>query len=249
MFSVGDKVMHCAHGAGVITEKKEMQITDTPHYYLVIQMLSSNSTLMIPTDRAKESLRPVSERTTLRRLLTSELAGEPEELSGDYKERQKHLIDKLKSGETIEWIEIVRDLTFQSEQGHLSLGDRKLLDRAMGLLSGELALAQGVPLEEAEPRLKSMVERRHELADHQSESSSWWRTLGQKEREPFVRSSVGSGEARMTTKGGEPYHAQDQNPQSDGQTLQSDRQAKAAPDETVTQSPASQEIKAGSPLL
>ena len=163
MFSVGDKVMHYAHGAGVITEKKEMQITDTPHCYLVIQMLGSNSTLMIPTDRAKESLRPVSERTTLRRLLTSELAGEPEELSGDYKERQKHLIDKLKSGETTEWIEIVRDLTFRSEQGHLSLGDRQLLDRAMGLLSGELALAQGVPLEEAEPRLKSMVERRHEL--------------------------------------------------------------------------------------
>ena len=41
----------------------------------------------------------------------------------------------------------------------------------------------------------------------------------------------------MTTKGGEPYHAQDQNPQSDSQTLQSDRQAKAAPDETSPNAP------------
>ena len=193
MFAVGDKVMHCAHGAGVITEKKEMQITDTPRCYLVIQLLGSNSTLMVPTDRAEERLRPACKRATLRRLLTSELAGEPEELPGDYKERQKHLEDKLKSGETIEWIEVIRDLTFRGEQDRLSSGDRQLLDRAMGLLSGELALAQGVPLEEAEPRLQSMVERRHELADHQGESSSWWQTLGQKVREPFVRSSVGSG--------------------------------------------------------
>lgn len=192
MFSVGDKVMHCSHGAGVITEKKEMHITDTPHCYLVIQMLGSNLTLMVPTDQAEGRLRPVRKRATLHRLLTSELAGEPEELLQDYKKRRKYLEHKIKSGETKEWIEVVRDLTYRSEQDRLSSADRQLLDRAIGLLSGELALAQGIPLEEAEPRLKSMVERRHELADHQIESSGWWRTLGQKVREPFVRSSVGN---------------------------------------------------------
>jgi len=193
MFSIGDKVMHCSHGAGVITEKKEMQITDTPHCYLVIQMLGSNSILMVPTDQAGERLRPVRKRATLHRLLTSELAGEPEELPQDYKKRRKYLEHKIKSGETKKWIEVVRDLTYRDEQDHLSSADRQLLDRAMDLLSGELALAQGIPLEEAEPRLKSMIERRHELADHQIENSGWWRTLGQKVREPFVRSGVGSG--------------------------------------------------------
>lgn len=193
MFSVGDKVMHCSHGAGVITEKKEMQITDTPHCYLVIQMLGSNSILMLPTDQAEERLRPACKRVTLRRLLTSELTGEPGELPGDYKKRQEHLKDKIKSGETKKWIEVVRDLRYRGEQDQLSSADRQLLDRAMDLLSGELALAEGIPLEEAEPGLKSMIERRHELADHQVESSGWWRTLGQKVRDPFVRSNVGSG--------------------------------------------------------
>jgi len=192
MFSVGDKVIHCTRGAGVITEKKEMQITETPHCYLVIQMLGSNSTLMLPTGKAEQRLRSACKRATLRRLLTNELASEPEELPGDYRKRQKHIEDKLKSGETKEWVEVVRDLTCRDEQNRLSTGDRQLLDRAVDLLSGELALTQGVPLEEAGPRLKSVVERRHELADHQAESSGWWETLGQRVMERFTRSSMGT---------------------------------------------------------
>jgi CarD family transcriptional regulator len=192
MFSVGNKVMHCTHGAGIITEKKEMQITDTPHCYLVIQLLGSDSTLMVPAEQAEERLRRACERATLRHLLTSELAGEPEELPGDYKTRQKHLNEKLKSGETKEWIEVVRDLTYRAEQDSISTGDRKLLDRAVDLLSGELALAQGIPLKEAEPRLKSLIQRRHELADHRVENSGWRQPLGQRMAELFTRSSAGT---------------------------------------------------------
>jgi CarD family transcriptional regulator len=193
MFAVGDKVIHYTRGAGVITDKKEMRITETPRRYLVLQMLGSTSTLMVPTDQAEERLRPACKKTKLRRLLASELASEPEELPGDYKKRQKHLEGKLKSGETTEWIEVVRDLTYRDEQKQLSTGDRQLLDRAMDLLAGELALAHGVPQEQAMPRLKSLIQRRDELAEHQSESSGWWQTLGQKVMEPFARSSTGTG--------------------------------------------------------
>jgi len=193
MFSVGEKVMHCAHGAGVITEKKEMQIVETPKRYFVIQLLGSDSTLMVPTDQAEERLRPACKRAALRRLLISELTSEPEELPGDYKMRQKYLENKLKSGETQGWIEVVRDLTFQGEQKPLSQGDQKLLDRAMDLLSGELALAQGISVVEAKPRLESIIRRQHKLVEHQDESASWWQTLGQKVIEPFAKSSIDTG--------------------------------------------------------
>jgi len=192
IFSVGDGVVHCTHGAGVITEKKEMQITGTPKSYIVLQMLGSCSTLMVPTDRAEQRLRPVCKKATLRRLLTSELTDDPEELPQDYKKRTKHIEDRLKSGETEEWIGVVRDLTYKGEQKPLSQGDRQLLDRAEDLLSGELALAQGIPPQEALLRLKSMLQRRCELADSQAMISSWWRTLGQKVREPLGKSSIGT---------------------------------------------------------
>ena len=192
MFVVGDKVIHCTRGAGIITAKKEMQLTEAPQRYLVIQLLGSTSTLMVPTDQAEERLRPACKKTKLRRLLASELAGEPEELPGDYKKRQKYLEGKLKSGETTEWIEVVRDLTSRDEQKQLSTGDRQLLDRAMDLLAGELALARGIPLAEAMPRLKAVVQHRHELADRQGEGSNWWQTLGERVMEPFARSSAGT---------------------------------------------------------
>ena len=193
MFSTGDQVIHFAHGAGVIIEKKEMQITDTPHCYLVIQMLGSKSTLMVTTDRAKECLRPVSERAMLRRLLTSELADEPGELPQDYKQRIKHVENKLKSGETKEWIGVVRDLTCREEQGPLSSSDRRLLDRAIDLLSGELSLAYGLPQEEAMSHLKPMVQRRHKLADDQGARLKWWQVLGEKVKEPFAKSNTDTG--------------------------------------------------------
>jgi len=192
MFLVGEKVMHRSHGAGIITEKKKMQITETPHCYLVIQLLGSNSTLMVPTEQAEERLRPACEMAVLHRLLISELAGELQELPGEYKARQKHLEEKLKSGETKEWIGVVRDLTCRAEQNSLSAGDRKLLDRSVDLLSGELALTQGVPLEEAESRLKSLIQFRHELADGQVESADWWQSLRHRIAEPFTKSSAGN---------------------------------------------------------
>jgi CarD family transcriptional regulator len=190
MFSVGHKVIHFAQGAGVITDKREMQITETSKCYLVIDMIGSDSTLMIPADKAEQRLRPVCKRTALRRLLTSELADEPKKLPKDYKKRKKHIESKLKSGETKEWVEVVRDLTHRDEQKSLSTGDRKLLDRAVDLLSGELALAQGIDQEEAVSRLTSMVEHRSELVDQQAEDSSWWRKLEQRVREPFAKSSA-----------------------------------------------------------
>jgi len=191
MFSVGDNVIHCAHGAGIITEKKKMQITDTPKQYLVIQMLGSDSTLMVPVNQAEERLRPACERTELQHLLMSELSSEPEALPQDYKQRTKHLESKIKSGQVKKWIGVVRDLMHRDEQRSLSEGDQKLLDRAMDLLSGELALAQGISQAEAMPRLRSMIQHRHELADHPTENTKWWRTLGQKVTGPFAKSSMG----------------------------------------------------------
>ena len=108
--------------------------------------------------------------TTLRRLLTDKLAGQPGKLPKDYKERTEQVNNKLKSGEIEKWIEVVRDLTHRKEQDSSSKVDQRLLKRAMHLLAGELAMAQGIDPEEAESHLASFVERRHELKDQQADT-------------------------------------------------------------------------------
>jgi RNA polymerase-interacting CarD/CdnL/TRCF family regulator len=189
MFSVGDKVVHRVHGAGIITGKKERQLTETPHRYFVIEIPGFDSTLMVPTDKAGQCLRPVSKMATLRPLLTDILTGQPSELPKDYKERMEQIGNKLKSGETKKWIEVVRDLTHRQEQGWKSKVDQRLLDRTMHLLAGEFALAQGIDPEKAESRLAFIVEHPHEFKDQQA-STGWLRTLVQRIMRPFTESET-----------------------------------------------------------
>ena len=190
MFSVGDKVVHRVHGAGIITGNKERQITETPHRYFVIEMVGPQSTLMVPTDKAGQRLRPVSKMTALRRLLMDKLAKPPRQLPKDYRERAEQIENKLKSGETKKWIEVVRDLTHRREQGQKSKIDQRLLERTMHLLAGELALAQGIDPEKAEIHLASVVERRHELKEQQADTSGWLQTLRQRVMEPFTKGNT-----------------------------------------------------------
>jgi len=194
MFSVGDEVVHRVHGAGIITGKKEMQITETPHRYFVIEMVGPHSTLMVPIDEAEQCLRSVSKMATLRRLLMDRLAGQPSQLPKDYRERAEQIENKLKSGETKKWIEVIRDLTHRREQGRRSQVDRRLLDRTMDLLAGEFALVQGIDPEKAEIHLASVVQRRHELKDQQASTSGWLQTLIQRVMELFTK-----GETQATT--------------------------------------------------
>jgi len=190
MFSVGDQVVHRVHGAGIITGKKERQLTETPHRYFVIEIPGFDSTLMVPTDKAGQCLRPVSKMATLRRLLTDILTGQPNKLPKDYKERAKQIVNKLKLGETKEWIEVVRDLTHRQEQGWKSKVDQRLLDRTMRLLAGEFALAQGIDPEKAEIHLTSVVEHRHEFKDQQAGISGWLQTLRQRVMKPFTKGNT-----------------------------------------------------------
>lgn len=189
MFSVGDKVVHRVHGAGIITEKKELQITETSNRYLVIEMPESDSTLMVPTDKAEQRLRPVSKMTTLRHLLTDILTAQPNKLPKDYKERREQINNKLKSGEIRKWIEVVRDLTHRREQGRKSKVDKRLLERTTHLLAGELALAQGIDPEKAESRLAFIVEHPNEFKDQQA-GTGWLRTLVQRIMRLFTESET-----------------------------------------------------------
>ena len=187
MFLVGDKVVHRVHGAGIITGRREKQLTKTPHRYLVMEMVGPQSTLMVPIDKAEQCLRPVSKMTTLRSLLIDTLAGEPGNLPKDYKQRAEQTGSKLKSGKIEKWIEVVRDLTYLKEQRPLGQTDRRGLNRAMALLAAELAVAQGIAHEKAEVLLMSIVTHQHEFKDQQAVTSGWLQTLRQKVTESFTK--------------------------------------------------------------
>ncbi len=150
MFDIGDKVVHPIHGAGLVTGIKKQDLLEQFHRYYVIDLAVDRRTLMIPVSKAEEiGLRSISQQAALAQIWhTLGTADEP--LSDDYKERQKHIQEKLRTGDVIKVAEVIRDLSALKRDDHLTSFDTKLFERAQQFLACEVALAEGVQVSEAE---------------------------------------------------------------------------------------------------
>ncbi|HID87810.1 MAG TPA: CarD family transcriptional regulator [Anaerolineae bacterium] len=165
MFKVGDKIVHPAHGAGVVTGIETVNLLDEFSRYYIIDPIASDIRLMVPVRMAQElGLRQaVRLREAFRAL---DLLGKPPTpLPEDYKERQAQIEERLKDGDFVAVTEVVRDLYWLEREGSLTAKDTSLLDRARQLLVGELAVAAGIELEEAERELQAALERRDQILE------------------------------------------------------------------------------------
>jgi RNA polymerase-interacting CarD/CdnL/TRCF family regulator len=72
-------------------------------------------------------------------------------LPEDHKERNRLVEDRLNDGDTLAVAAVVRDLAERERQrGELTIVSKRLLDRGMALLAGEVAAAKGIDRERAE---------------------------------------------------------------------------------------------------
>lgn len=154
MFVVGDKVVHPAHGAGVVTAIAQLDVLDEFGRYYIISPIASDMRLMVPIRNAKQvGLRPAIKINRLSEVLTI-LQGPPNSLPEDYKERQAQVTERLRSADPEIVGTVVRDLTWLRQMSGLTTRDSNLLERASALLASEIALVKDIALEEAERELQ-----------------------------------------------------------------------------------------------
>jgi len=159
MFAVGDKVVHPAHGAGVVMAIEQLDLLDGFNRYYVISPIGSDMRLLVPVKNAEQvGLRPAMKTRRLSRVLAI-LKAPPESLPGDYKERQAQVEERLRSADPELIGTVVRDLTWLRHESGLTAKDSDLLERANALLAGEIALVKGIGLEEAKRVLQSTLNR------------------------------------------------------------------------------------------
>jgi CarD family transcriptional regulator len=156
VFSVGDKVIHPAYGAGVIAEINEKQVSEQQCTYYIIELLTQPGTLMVPVDRAEVlGLRlPVEEPEEVLTMLTSQ----PTMLSNDHRARQELISTDIRSGDVVRITEAVRDLAYRDREARLTEADLRLYRQAQDLLVGELALSQDVDMDTARLQMTSVLE-------------------------------------------------------------------------------------------
>jgi CarD family transcriptional regulator len=153
MYQVGDTIVHPHHGAGVVTEIKELRFfgKNGKRYYSIQLMSEPGTTVMVPVRNADEvGLRPPITTAKLGRVWRR-LRAQPEILPSDHNERYRLVREKLHDGDILQIAEVLRDLSWKDCQGRkLTSEGKRLYDKGMRLLASEIAAAQGSDLTAAQ---------------------------------------------------------------------------------------------------
>jgi CarD family transcriptional regulator len=152
-FKVGDKVVYAPHGAGVVVESTYRD--DDFGEYLSIRINHSNMTLMVPAKIADEKgVRPVIAATRAKQLLKT-LKDEGGKLPDNPQHRTREGIERTKSGEAEVIADVLRDYTELERGGKkLSATEARTLTQAKSLFAGELALVEGIAVDDALVRIE-----------------------------------------------------------------------------------------------
>jgi CarD family transcriptional regulator len=159
MFEVGDAVYHPTNGAGIIAKLHRMPALKKGQRFYRIRMLDGAKTVLsIPVRKAGElGLRAAADRDQAEEILKI-LASQPVALPDQHKQRYRACEEKLDAAEMLQTAEVVRDLAWrQAQHDRLNVPGRRIYKRAMKLLAGELAIAQGISFSEAEEQIRVVL--------------------------------------------------------------------------------------------
>jgi CarD family transcriptional regulator len=159
MFKAGDAIVHPIRGVGVVESIEKRQWRGSNDRYYRIKLLSEQTTsLMVPVSAAETlGLRRAIPPSKLKHVWRV-LCADPRMLPTNHKRRYELLKDKLRGGDILQVAEVVRDTAWRQEQeGRLTTVGRRLYDKGIILLAGEIAAAQGIDLTAAEVQIRERL--------------------------------------------------------------------------------------------
>jgi len=152
---VGDTVVYRAHGAGRVAAREQRVILGVERETVVLD-LADGLSVALTLEQARAQLRPVIDEAGVQGVQET-LRDEAEPGSDSWHTRRKATQAKLTGGDPLQVAEIVRDgesrrqrTNAQGERTMLSLGERNQYLKARQLLAGEIAIARGLDLIEAD---------------------------------------------------------------------------------------------------
>jgi len=157
-FQVGDKVVYPSQGVTVIESIGEEDFGGTSIECYCLRMLSTDSKVMVPIRNAdRVGLRSLSDpevvTESLRRLRASEFSQ-----AGDWKDRYKSNIERLKTGELDEVVDVIICLAEVARRKTLSFRERKMFDQAQQILTYEVAEVESRGVDEVAAEITAIIE-------------------------------------------------------------------------------------------
>lgn len=157
MFSIGDKVVHPLHGAGIIEEITQERLAGKSERYYVFRMPAGGLTLKIPTENCGAvGLRAPLSDEKMEDLL-HKIPGLDVEMTNNWNRRYRENMEKVKSGDLVEVARVIKGLILRDSSQGLSTGERKMLHNAKQILLSELVFVKAISYEAAEQLLHAVI--------------------------------------------------------------------------------------------
>ena len=142
MYSVGDKVVHPMHGAGIIKDLKVINLDGTDREYYVVCFIVGNMVSDIPVDSCdKIGIRSVMSKAEAKAVLDffhSYDVGS----DSNWNKRQRENLEKIKSGDTYKVAGVLKELMCREKRKGLSTSERKTLGSARQIIISELIMSE-----------------------------------------------------------------------------------------------------------
>ncbi len=142
MFQANELVVYPAQGVGKIERIDHQEVGGSNCEFYIVRIISNNITLMVPVKNAQNvGLRPLSDNGKAQEILQLLCNKEHTRVhtGQNWNRRYREYTEKLKSVNLVEVAKVVRELLLIGKNKELSFGERRLLEQAMQLITGELA--------------------------------------------------------------------------------------------------------------
>lgn len=142
MYCIGDRVVHPMHGAGIIKDMKEIEISGVKREYYVVCFAVGSMISDIPVNGCEKiGIRDVISKDEAKKVLEY---FHNFEVGSDinWNKRQRENILKLKSGDIYQVTGILKELMCREKRKGLSTSERKTLGSARQIVLSELILSE-----------------------------------------------------------------------------------------------------------
>ncbi len=157
MYSIGDKVVHPMHGAGIVESITEQKIGGVKRNYYVLKLCANNMLVMVPVANSDEiGLRPVINEEMANEVISAISSIELSE-ENNWNKRYRDNMVYLKSGDLMQVAKVIKSLVLRDREKGLSTSERKMLSNAKQILISEMVLAKSMPYEEIESMINSNI--------------------------------------------------------------------------------------------
>ena len=158
-FKIGDKLAYPFYGAGIVEDITECEVLGEKREYYVLAFSGNRLKLNVPTDKAEETgLRPLISPDRLPEVY--DRFNKEVVLSGDtWSKRNKLSMDKLRSGDILEAVEVYKYFRLRERVRPLSSGESKIYKSVSAAIVSELAFVEQTDSAVLEAKLDRIFEK------------------------------------------------------------------------------------------